>query len=290
MMKRLLLILSLFPMLTFGQRDWSIVEIPSTEVAPGIYRLFVDNRVAVVISVGTDGIMMIDAAYQQTAEKLLDEVKKISEQPLKYLVNTHIHGDHTGGNTIIGKDVDIIAHQHVKDYLSTERTQGDKVIPPLPEHAVPNIIVNEKMGLGFNNENVQILPLVGGHTGGDIIVHFPNAKVLVVGDLLFADNFPYVDTGNGGNPFKYLENVLWITQNFSEDVTVIGGHGPIYNMQQYREYHQTLQKTIDTVREHKQNGLTLEQMKEQRILKEWESMGKFFITEDRWIDTLYPFL
>lgn len=290
MMKRILLILSLFPILTFGQRDWSNVEIPSTEIAPGIYRLFVDNRVAVVISVGNDGIMMIDAAYEQTAEKLLAEVKKISEQPLKYLVNTHIHGDHTGGNTIIGKGVDIIAHQHVKDYLSTERKQGEKVIPPLPEYAVPKIIVNEKMELGFNEEKVQIIPLIGGHTGGDIIIHFPNAKVLVVGDLLFADNFPYVDTGNGGNPFKYLENVLWITQNFADDVTVIGGHGPVYNMQQYREYHQTLQKTIDTVREHKQNGLTPEQMKEQRILKEWESMGKFFITEDRWIDTLYPFL
>lgn len=289
-MKRFILILFLFPILAFGQRDWSNVEIPSTEVAPGIYRLFVDNRVAVVVSVGADGILMIDAAYQQTAEKLLEEVKKISEQPLKYLINTHIHGDHTGGNIIIGKNVDIIAHQHVKDYLSTERTQGDRIIPPLPDFAVPNLIVADEMKLDFNSDQLHIKHLPGGHTSGDIIIFFPKSKVLVMGDLLFADNFPYVDTGNGGNPFKYLENVLWATQNFPEDVVIIGGHGPVYTMQQYRAYHETIQKTIEVVRDQKAKGLTPEQMKEQRILKEWESMGKFFITEDRWIDTLYPFL
>jgi glyoxylase-like metal-dependent hydrolase (beta-lactamase superfamily II) len=113
---------------------------------------------------------------------------------------------------------------------------------------------------------------------------------LVVGDLLFANYFPYVDVENGGNPFKYLENIDWITQNYPNDITVIGGHGPVYSMQQYANYHETLQKTIETVRNFKQKGLTPEQMKEQQILKEWEMMGKFFITEDRWIDTLYPFL
>lgn len=280
----------MLPFAVFSQTDSIKVSITSTEVAPNIFRLFVENRVAVTVMVGSDGAFMIDAAYENTANKLLEEVGKLTELPVKYLVNTHIHGDHTGGNPIIGKDVDVIAHQQVRNYLSTEHKKGENIIPPMPDYAVPNIIIDKKEIVDFNNEKIEIFPLTGGHTGGDIIVFFPKSKVLVVGDLLFADYFPYVDTGNGGNPFKYLENIEWISQNFSDDVTVIGGHGPVYTLQQYKEYQQTLQKTIDTVRENKQNGLTAEQMKEQRILKEWETMGKFFITEDRWIDTLYPFL
>ena len=289
-MKKILIALILLPAIALSQNDTVKVNISTEEVAPGIYRLFVENRVAVTVSVGPDGVLMVDAAYEKTANRLLEEVKNLSQLPLKYLVNTHIHGDHTGGNSIIGKNVDIIAHKHVKDYLGNERKQGEKVIPPLPEYAVPNIIVEEKMNLKFNNEFVEIIPLPGGHTAGDILVYFPNSKVLVVGDLLFANYFPYVDVENGGNPFKYLENIDWITQNYPNDITVIGGHGPVYSMQQYANYHETLQKTIETVRNFKQKGLTPEQMKEQQILKEWEMMGKFFITEDRWIDTLYPFL
>lgn len=289
-MKKILIALVLLPAIALSQNDTVKVSISTNEVAPGIYRLFVENRVAVTVSVGEDGVLMVDAAYEKTANRLLEEVKNLSQLPLKYLVNTHIHGDHTGGNTTIGKNIDIIAHQHVKDFLGNERIQGEKVIPPLPEYAVPNIIVKEKMNLKFNNENVEIMPLPGGHTAGDILVYFPKSKVLVVGDLLFANYFPYVDVVNGGNPFKYLENIEWITQNYPNDITVIGGHGPVYTMQQYADYHKTLQKTIETIRSFKQKGLTPEQMKEQQILKEWELMGKFFITEDRWIDTLYPFL
>ncbi len=280
----------MLPFAVFSQTDSIKVSITSTEVAPNIFRLFVENRVAVTVMVGSDGAFMIDAAYEHTANKILEEVENLSDKPLKYLLNTHLHGDHTGGNPIIGKGLQIIAHQQVRDYLSNEQKRGDKVIPPMPEHALPNIIVSSRQTIEFNNEQIEIIPLTGGHTGGDIIVFFPKSKVLVVGDLLFANYFPYVDTGNGGNPFKYIENIEWITQNFSDDVTVIGGHGPVYTLQQYKAYQQTLQKTIDTVRESKQNELTAEQMKEQRILKEWEAMGNFFITEDRWIDTLYPFL
>ena len=108
--------------------------------------------------------------------------------------------------------------------------------------------------------------------------------------MLFANYFPYVDTGNGGNPLKYIENAEWIIKNFPPNITLIGGHGPVYSIEQYKNWINTLKETMEVAKSHKQKGMTLEEMKETRILKQWESYGSFFITEDRWLDTIYPFI
>lgn len=285
-----LLFLFSFSLSVNAQRDWSSASIATTEVASGIYRLFVDERVAVVAFTGQDGVLLIDAAYEQTVPLLIQSIRELTSHPLRYLVNTHIHGDHTGGNAGIGHDLDIISHHQVKEYLGNERRQGERVIPALPSHAIPNMTFSDELHMTFNEQTISMKHLPGGHTNSDIIVYFPESKVLVVGDLLFAGYFPYVDTGNGGDPLVYLNNLAWITQQFPEDVTIIGGHGPVYNMSQFMDWHQTLLNTADVVRQAKQNGMSADDMKENRILLQWESMGRFFITEDRWIDTLFPYL
>lgn len=264
--------------------------IPVTEVAHNVYRLFVNNAVAVVAFKGDEGLLIVDTGYERTANDLKEKMSEVSEKPLRYIVNTHIHGDHTGGNQALGNGVDIISHQNVRDYLSRDKVQGERSIPALPKFAQPNITFTDRMELEFNGQLIQLIHLPSGHTNGDIILYFPESNVLVVGDLLFANNFPYVDVGNGGNPFKYFENVGWIIDNFPNDAAVVGGHGPVFTIEEYGNWKSSLEKTFDVLREHKLNGLTAEQMKQQRVLKEWESFGKFFITEDRWIDTLFPFL
>ena len=290
-MKRItMIILLVAPLLVTAQRDWSQVTVSTTEVAPGLYRLFVGDGVAVTAFTGPDGLLVIDAAYQQTTTQLMEAIGRVTDQPVHYLVNTHIHGDHTGGNAVVGRDADIIAHYSVKEYLSVERTQGDRVIPPLPEHARPNITFTDRMNLDFNGQTLQLKHLPKGHTGGDIIIYFPDSKVLVMGDLLFAGFFPFVDLQNGGDPHGFLNNLQWIITTFPGDLTLIGGHGPVYDMQQLRAYHKTLGETMDVVRQAKQQGMSQEDMKANRILQQWEEMGSFFITEDRWIDTIYPFL
>jgi glyoxylase-like metal-dependent hydrolase (beta-lactamase superfamily II) len=283
-----LLILTVF--FGFSQQNTQKTPITVDELAPGVHRLFVNNAVAVVAFTGNDGLLLIDAGYERTANDLADELKKISAQSVRYLINTHIHGDHTGGNNILGKDADIIAHQNVKDYLSQEQKQGERTIPAFPKQAQPNITFTDRMNLDFNDESLQLVHLEGGHTSGDIIVYIPNKKVLVVGDLLFANYFPYVDVGNGGNPIKFLENIDTIIKTFPKDAIVVGGHGPVYSIEEYKNYRNTLQKTIDVLKRHKQKGMTAEQMKEQKVLIEWESYGSWFITQDRWIDTIFPFI
>lgn len=285
-----ILLFFLLPIIVISQEEVKKTPITVNEIAPGIHRLFVNDRVAVISFSGENGQLIIDAAYERTANDLAEKLKEISGKPLKYLVNTHIHGDHTGGNLVLGKDVDIISHVNVKDYLSKDQGQGERITPAFPEYARPNITFTEKMFLDFNGQNIQLIHLANGHTNSDIVVFFPENNVLVVGDLLFANYFPYVDVGNGGNPLVFIDNIDWIIKNFPDNAIVIGGHGPVYTMQDYKEYRMTLIKTIELIKEQKNSGLSAEEIKEKRILKEWESYGSFFITEDRWIDIVYPFL
>lgn len=291
MMKNLtILLFFLLPIIAISQEEVKKTPITVNEIAPGIHRLFVNDRVAVISFSGDDGLLIIDAAYERTANDLAEKLNEITDKPLKYLINTHIHGDHTGGNLVLGKDVDIISHMNVKEYLSKDQGQGERVTPAFPEYARPNITFTERMFLDFNEQNLQLIHLPNGHTGSDIVIYFPESNVLVVGDLLFANYFPYVDVGNGGNPMGFIENIEWITKNFPDDATVIGGHGPVYSMEEYKEYRKTLIKTVELIKDQKNNGLSAEEIKEKRILKEWESFGSFFITEDRWIDIVFPFL
>ncbi len=289
-MKRSLILLFLLPTLLFAQRDWANLEIDVKELAPGLHRLFLGNSVAVVVMTGTDGVLVVDAAWEQSTDRLLEEIRKLSAQPIKYLINTHLHGDHTGGNKVIGKDARIIAHRSVRDFLSHEQRRGEIVTPPLPEYALPQIFVDDFTMLRFNEDEIKLTHLGGGHTTGDVIVFFPKANVLVLGDLLFAGFFPFVDTSNGGNPLTYIENLRKILQTYTTNPKLVGGHGPVFTMAQLKQWHDTLAETMEVIRRAKALGMTQEEMKEKRILQQWESMGSFFITENRWIDTLYPFM
>jgi len=142
------------------------------------------------------------------------------------------------------------------------------------------------MTIRFNGEDVQLIHLAGGHTGGDIIVWFPEGKVLVMGDLIFADNFPYVDLEHGGNAVNYVKNLMWVTENFPEDITIVPGHGRIYTMNDLKRWQSVLQETIDIIREQYDSGKTGEEMKTEKVLSGFSDYGIWWITEDMWIDTV----
>jgi cyclase len=276
----------LLPVVLPAQRDWSAMKVSTSEEGPGVYRLFVGDAVAVVVFQGPEGILVVDAAYQQTTSQLMNAIREIDQAPVKYLVNTHIHADHTGGNTVIGKGATIISHQSVKDYLSTERVQGENIIPPMADHGLPKITFTTELELDFNGQVVQMIHLPEGHTNGDIIVYFPESKVLAAGDLLFAGFFPFIDKSNGGTVDGFMRNLEWILLNFPEDTRIIGGHGPVFNMQQLNEYFTELEGSVQAIRNAMDSGMTPGQIKKKGILENWKHFGSFFITEDRWIDTI----
>lgn len=273
-----------------AQRDWAGMKVETTEVAPDVYRLFVGNSVAVVAFSGPEGLLVVDAAYEQTSPQLLEALHSISDKPIRYLVNTHLHADHTGGNLALGKDALIIAHHSVKDWLASDRRRGDDVPGPFPVSAQPALTFEGDMHLFFNDTDIYLRHLPEGHTRGDIILYFDQAKVLVVGDLLFAGYFPFVDVSQGGNPMGLINNLNWILQTYPEDLTVVGGHGPAMSMLQLREYLVRLEASVAAIARAKASGQDIDAMKANPILAEWESFGTFFITEDRWIDIVYPFV
>lgn len=285
-----LLFLTFIPGFLMAQADQSKTAITTTELAPGIYRFFVDNRVSVALQTGPDGLLLIDAAYDRTAADVKEAIKELSDKEIRFLINTHLHGDHTGGNAILGNGAHIIAHPTVKDYLSKDQVRGETTLPAPPVHARPDITLKGTMTLDFNKETIEITHLPGGHTEGDLLVYFPTAGVLIVGDLLFAGYFPYVDVSNGGNPLTYLKNVDWILSNFPDNTTFSGGHGPVFSKAEYKNWLYNLTETVEVLRKAKSQGMNGEQMKSAKLLSKWASFGSFFITEDRWIDTLFPFL
>ncbi|HPF63494.1 MBL fold metallo-hydrolase [Lentimicrobium sp.] len=284
------LLLSLLTGAVFAQSETVKTEVIATELAPGIYRLFVDNRVSVALQTGPDGLLLIDAAYDRTAAEVKEAIRELSDKEIRFLINTHLHGDHTGGNAVLGKGAHIIAHPTVKEYLSKDQVRGETTFPAPPVHARPDITIKGTMTLDFNNETIEITHLPGGHTGGDLLVYFPAAGVLVVGDLLFAGYFPYVDVSNGGNPLTYLKNVDWILNNFPDNTIFSGGHGPVFSKTEYKNWLNNLSETLEVLQKARSQGMDAEQMKSAGLLNKWASFGSFFITEDRWIDTLYPFL
>ena len=284
------LLLSLLTGAVFAQSETVKTEVIATELAPGIYRLFVDNRVSVALQNGPDGLLLIDAAYDRTAAEVKEALRELSDKEIRFLINTHLHGDHTGGNAVLGKGAHIIAHPTVKEYLSKDQVRGETTFPAPPVHARPDITIKGTMTLDFNNETIEITHLPGGHTGGDLLVYFPAAGVLVVGDLLFAGYFPYVDVSNGGNPLTYLKNVDWILNNFPDNTIFSGGHGPVFSKTEYKNWLNNLSETLEVLQKARSQGMDAEQMKSAGLLNKWASFGSFFITEDRWIDTLYPFL
>jgi glyoxylase-like metal-dependent hydrolase (beta-lactamase superfamily II) len=275
---------------SYAQRDWSQMHIETTELAPNIYRLFVGESVAVVVFTGPEGVLVIDAAYEQTTDQLMEAIRQLSPEPVRYLVNTHLHGDHTGGNTVVGKDAVIISHHSVKEWLASDRRRGGAAPGPAPLYAQPDITFEGDMNMYFNDAEIWLGHKPEAHTRGDLVVYFEYANVLVLGDLLFADYFPFVDVSQGGNPHGLVKHLNWVKDSYPENTVLVGGHGPVHSMAELRDYLVQLEASIEAIRTAKSSGLGPDEMKAKRILGQWESFGKYFITEDRWIDIVYPFV
>ncbi len=271
---------------SFAQDDPPPPKTVTTELAPGIYQIYYNNVVSLVAFTGPDGLMLVDDGYKKSADVIREELKKISADSLRFILNTHWHGDHTGGNIPLGKGTHIIAHEQVKEMLNHDQVSLGSQAPAFPSYAQPDITFTDRLSVYFNGDTVKLIHLPGGHTGGDAIVWFPKGKVLVMGDLIFADNFPYVDLEHGGNAVKYVDNLNWVIQHLPEDITIVPGHGRIYTMTDFKAWQSALQKTIELIIDQQAQGLSAGDMKQKKILSDYAGFGKWWITEDQWIDAV----
>ncbi len=272
-----------------AQRDFSNVRIKTTHVAGNIYMLEGSGG-NIGLSVGDDGVLLVDDQFAPLADKIKAAIGKLSKGKPKFVLNTHWHGDHTGGNVEFGRDAPIIAHTNVRTRLATGQKSRGRVIEPSPPEALPVITFDESLSIHFNGEEIRVIHFPHGHTDGDSVIFFGGSNVVHMGDDFFAGRFPFVDLASGGDVEGLSTNVAEVIAKLPADVKIIPGHGPLSSLVDLKAYHRMLVETTDVMRKRISAGKTLQQIKAEGLPDKWQSWGTGFISTDRWIETIYKSL
>jgi cyclase len=277
-----------FGALAAAQDDFSKVEIKATKVSGNIYMLEGAGG-NIGVSVGEDGILIVDDEFAPLAEKIRAALKNMGEGKLRFILNTHWHGDHTGGNAPLGRDAPIIAHDNVRKRLSTEQRLEffKQTVPASPKEALPVITFDQSLSVHFNGEEIRVIHFPHGHTDGDSVIFFTKSNVVHMGDDFFAGRFPFVDLDSGGSVQGLLKNISDIIPKLPDGAKLIPGHGPISTIDDLKAYHRMLMDTTEVVRKKMAAKETLDQIKKEGLPAEWKSWGEGFIKTDQWIELVY---
>ena len=251
------------------------------------------------LQVGKDGVLVVDTQYAEVAPKILSEIRKLSDKPIVWMVNTHIDEDHSGGNAALAKlgrgpgpRPRIIAHENVLNRM-TQRVPNQ---PPVPDEALPNDEYGTpQKDLFFNGEAVVIYHMPRAHTDGDSIVFFRRSDVLSVGDIFTPDRWPVIDLARGGSVQGTLDALnyiltLTVPERYQDGGTlVVPGHGRISNEADVVEYRNMLTIVRDRVQDLLNKGMTLEQVKAARPARDYETeySERGLWTKDRFVEAVY---
>jgi glyoxylase-like metal-dependent hydrolase (beta-lactamase superfamily II) len=270
------------------QIDPSKVEIKATKIAGNVYMLEGAGG-NIGVSVGPDGILIVDDQFAPLADKIKDALKKLGEGKLKFVLNTHWHGDHTGGNAVMGREAPIVAHTNVRKRMSTEQKSEffKSTTPASPKEALPVVTFDEALSVHFNGEEIKVLHFPQGHTDGDSVIYFTTSNVVHLGDDFFAGSFPFVDLESGGSVQGLINNVGDIMSKLPAGVRLIPGHGPISTVTELKQYHEMLTQTSDIIRKKMRARKTLDQIKKEGLPEQWKPWGTGFINTDTWIAIVY---
>jgi cyclase len=269
-------------------QDFSKVEIKVTRVSGNVYMLEGSGG-NIGVSVGPDGILIVDDQFAPLADKIKAALKTLGEGKLKFILNTHYHGDHTGGNAVFGQDALIIAQTNVRRRLSTEQVSKffKRTTPPSPKDALPVVTFDQSVSIFFNGEEIKVIHFPHGHTDGDSVIFFQGSNVVHMGDDFFAGRFPVVDLEAGGDVEGLAKNVGDIVSKLPQGVKIIPGHGPLSDVEGLKQFHRMLVETTDIVRKRMKSGKTLEQIKAEGLPEEWKSWGTGYIKTDIWLELVY---
>jgi cyclase len=274
--------------------DWSKVEIKITKVSGNIYMLEGQGG-NIAASVGEDGIVIVDDEFAPLAEKIQAALKNLSitDKPVRFVINTHYHGDHTGGNVPFATSGStVIAQDNVRKRLASGGTAGNggsikMEVKPTEKAALPIITFEHDVTVHLNGEDIRALHFPSGHTDGDAIIFFPKNNVVHMGDDFVRYGFPFIDVASGGSVQGMIDGVEKAAAQLPADVKVIPGHGAISNLDDVRAYVKMLRETTAAVQKALDAHKTLDQMKQEKILAPWAKWSGDFVNQDTFIETLY---
>lgn len=290
-MKRIYLLFTLISLVTvqiFAQNKE--VKITTEKLTDYIYVLK-GRGGNIGLFIGEKEVFMIDDQFAPLSEKILEAIRTISDKPIKYLVNTHWHGDHTGGNANMQKEgAVIVSHENVRKRMGTEQVVWGKKRPASPKEALPVITFSDDMRFYIDEEDIFITHVHNAHTDGDALVYFTTSNVLHVGDTYFQGKFPYIDLGSGGSIDGYIKGIEKMLVLSDDDTKIIPGHGNVTSKKELNTYLKMLKGLKTNVMNAINEGKTLEEVKNNAaITKDYTSFSGW-ITEERIRETIYKSL
>jgi len=271
-------------------QDMQDVQISAEKIAGNVYML-TGRGGNIGLSIGEDGALLIDDQFAPLTDKIRKAVADLTEHPIRFVLNTHWHGDHTGGNENLGKAGSIIvAHDNVRKRMSSEQFLAafNSRTPPAPKAALPVVTFDDSVTLHWNEDEVRVIHVKPAHTDGDSVIYFQQANVIHMGDLYFNGMYPFIDTSTGGNLAGMIAGVERVLGMIKDDTKVIPGHGPASGVAEVRKYLQML-KTADgkigaLVKAGKSRDEVIAAKPTASLDGEW---GGGFLQPDVWVGIVY---
>lgn len=264
--------------------------IETAAVAPGVYVLYGQGG-NIGVSVGRDGVFLIDDQYANMTPKVVEALATIGPGSPRFVLNTHWHGDHTGGNeNLAAKGSVIVAHDRVRERMSTENVNEflKRTTPPSPAGALPVVTFNDSLSLHVNDDELRGIHVQAAHTDGDVFIHFRKANVIHTGDLVFAGMYPFIDIDSGGSVAGVIAAVDRMLALADQGTRVIPGHGKLTDRAGLEAYRQLLVVTSSRMRELVKAGKTLEDVLAAKPFADYDGqLAWAFITVERYIQILY---
>ncbi|MDH3686006.1 MAG: MBL fold metallo-hydrolase [Myxococcales bacterium] len=271
-------------------QDWDAVVVESVPVAGSVH-MMTGRGGNLAVSTGPDGLLLVDDQFAPLTPKIQAALRKLHEKPTRFVLNTHWHGDHTGGNENFGRGGSmIIAHREVRERMSVPQVQTlrGRTVPASPAEALPILTFDEDLRFHLNGEEIHVFHVPNAHTDGDAIVHFLGSDVIHVGDVFFNGFYPYIDLDSGGSVAGMISGQDQVLERAHESTKLIPGHGPLGTRAELQAARDMLALVQQRVQAAVDAGETLESLQSKAPLAEFEAQwGGGFMSSSQFLTIVY---
>jgi cyclase len=276
-----------------AQQDFSDAEVVVTPIRNGLY-LVTGRGGNIVASTGEDGTFLVDDQFAPLTARIQEALDAVTNQPVRFVINTHWHADHVGGNENLAEaGAIIIAHENVRQRMSTDQFMAafSRNVPASPPKALPVVTFTMGVSLHLNGDDVRVIHVAAAHTDGDSLVYFERANVLHMGDVRFNGMYPFIDLGSGGGIHGMVAAIERGLELSDEDTVIVPGHGPIGGRAELAAYRNMLAELRDRIAGLKAAGRTRDEVLAARpTIRYDERFGSGFISPERLAGFIYDSL
>lgn len=271
-----------------AQRNFDNVEVRAQEIAPGVAVLFGAGG-NIGVGYGDDATVIIDDQFAPLSGKIEAAIEGLGASPVKYVVNTHWHFDHTGGNEHFGgTGATIFAHDNVRVRMAAGGTAAGNTTPPAPDAALPVVTYAQGLRFHLNGDTINLMYVGGGHTDGDSVVIWEEKNIVHMGDLYFKiPGYPFIDVNSGGNVYNAMRTLEIVIAMIDDETQVIPGHGPMSNKAELIAYRAMMGEAVSRVDALRAQGMTLEQVVAAQPLSDIDRGEGGFISADAFVTAIW---